>query len=835
MDSGISSNLDRSARSGSAGPSMPYSFSDTKLEKDQKEGNGDKMKHEIMNRDVHKQESVIKVDVTSLQTMNFENVKDIREKVDQIFAPQNVKMIWKRAERVYANGYWVFVLYWNRWSKRKPSYKSHKRYKKRSTGCPFQLKFTKHEREKYRLTDGVYWHNHLLTTPVLDPQILRHLDHFDPTTAKPAFVKKFINQKFGKDISYAQIAYELTKRKKKICGQQTLINIGDIIKDWSAHMDSWIETDKDKSGAVTRLIFQQTQNYGKQSSDNRSSSDHRISKDRSNNIYTRYSDVLIIHKIDNMVLFIWIDGNANIVPVSFAAVTNTVTDDYMWVFCKFVTLNNSILPRVVIVDFDDSIAAACKAIFVKSKIIYSPWSIYQTAKDMMQETKNEKSSMIECIMKTIFQSDAKVFEDKISWLIQEYYRDPIARSFIESIRIQAKMVAFCYHKTHFTGGLFGTSKWFNVAKSKLANEVKNWFKVDKTQKNGAKRQSIYKIFTSNEYSDWVFADSQKITEQDFTLKQGSDKIKKFFTLNKHKYHPNVLQKLCREWLKSLDLEFIKSSKVEWEVRDMKNPNAEVFKVVKKDLAYRWSWYMNNHSGVPCSHIFWCMSESKSVEEIGRDIVVHRRFYQSSKLIKEEVDSKQKDKHQASIEDPKSLQHEILKFNKDIDNLNIWNQNMFDNKDPYEMLWTEPKNSRKRARVASNTKANKRHKTDHDQTDSLYVNIDPEEQNLNFMSPVSKDDKQARPGYSLKRKWTKKDNHAIMPAKETEEETYNSVKGEMEYNFNLGLDFNQHSKGSDDVILSNSDPTYRQEDEKSLSELFEGNNCFNSDWSSLFQE
>lgn len=48
---------------------------------------------------------------------------------------------------------------------------------------------------------------------MLDPQILRHLDHFDPTTAKPAQVRKFINQKFGKDISYAQIAYELTKRK----------------------------------------------------------------------------------------------------------------------------------------------------------------------------------------------------------------------------------------------------------------------------------------------------------------------------------------------------------------------------------------------------------------------------------------------------------------------------------------------------------------------------------------------------------------------------------------------------------------------------------------------
>lgn len=50
----------------------------------------------------------------------------------------------------------------------------------------------------------------------------------------------------------------------------------------------------------------------------------------------------------------------------------------------------------------------------------------------------------------------------------------------------------------------------------------------------------------------MFADNSKISEQEFALKSGSDKIKRFFMLNKLKYHHNVLQKICREWLKGLD-------------------------------------------------------------------------------------------------------------------------------------------------------------------------------------------------------------------------------------------------------------------------------------------
>ena len=79
------------------------------------------------------------------------------------------------------------------------------------------MKFTRTmEQQRYSLTGGVFVHNHPLTTAVLDPAILQQLDNFDPCETKPAFIKKLIFQKFNKSISYAQIAYEMSKRQKPL-------------------------------------------------------------------------------------------------------------------------------------------------------------------------------------------------------------------------------------------------------------------------------------------------------------------------------------------------------------------------------------------------------------------------------------------------------------------------------------------------------------------------------------------------------------------------------------------------------------------------------------------
>lgn len=124
----------------------------------------------------------------------------------------NVKMISKRAERLYPNGYCVYVLYCNRCQKRRPTYACSKQYKKRSTNCPFSLKFTRQEGQNYVLSGGTYYHNHRLDSAVLEKRVLDELDQM--VGLKPAVIKRWVQEKYSKQISYAQIAYEMAKRKK---------------------------------------------------------------------------------------------------------------------------------------------------------------------------------------------------------------------------------------------------------------------------------------------------------------------------------------------------------------------------------------------------------------------------------------------------------------------------------------------------------------------------------------------------------------------------------------------------------------------------------------------
>jgi hypothetical protein len=49
------------------------------------------------------------------------------------------------------------------------------------------MKFTKKTGDEfYSLTSGHFIHNHHLSTPVLDPEILRELDILDANIVKPA-------------------------------------------------------------------------------------------------------------------------------------------------------------------------------------------------------------------------------------------------------------------------------------------------------------------------------------------------------------------------------------------------------------------------------------------------------------------------------------------------------------------------------------------------------------------------------------------------------------------------------------------------------------------------
>jgi len=43
------------------------------------------------------------------------------------------------------------------------------------------------------LTGGIFIHNHDLTTPVLDTEVLAELDKLNPKEAKPAQIKRLIS------------------------------------------------------------------------------------------------------------------------------------------------------------------------------------------------------------------------------------------------------------------------------------------------------------------------------------------------------------------------------------------------------------------------------------------------------------------------------------------------------------------------------------------------------------------------------------------------------------------------------------------------------------------
>ena len=84
--------------------------------------------------------------------------------------------------------------------------------------------------------------------------ILRQLDSFDPTSSKPAIVRKFINQKFHKDITYAQIAYELAKRKKKLTFESYSFTAGDLASQQFTYNKSISCQDKVK-GILNTIYF----------------------------------------------------------------------------------------------------------------------------------------------------------------------------------------------------------------------------------------------------------------------------------------------------------------------------------------------------------------------------------------------------------------------------------------------------------------------------------------------------------------------------------------------------------------------------------------------------
>lgn len=97
-------------------------------------------------------------------------------------------------------------------------------------------------------------------------------------------------------------------------------------------------------------------------------------------------------------------------------------------------------------------------------------------------------------------------------------------------------------------------------------------------------------------------------------------------------------------------------------------------------------------------------------------------------------------------------------------------------------------------------------------------------------------------YRQKRKWAE---FPITRSRRSKEDAKhannsdNSIKGELEYDFNWNNileDFLENSRLTDDPVISNSDPSYRHDDDEdvTLSAFLEGNNPVPSDGSSYYK-
>lgn len=75
------------------------------------------------------------------------------------------------------------------------------------------------------MTDGVFYHNHELDTAVMLPEIIDYLKTLDPMRCKPAEVRVIIKKVYKKDLTYAQVAYEISKlRRNETMSEDSSLN-----------------------------------------------------------------------------------------------------------------------------------------------------------------------------------------------------------------------------------------------------------------------------------------------------------------------------------------------------------------------------------------------------------------------------------------------------------------------------------------------------------------------------------------------------------------------------------------------------------------------------------
>lgn len=312
-------------------------------------------------------------------------------------------------------------------------------------------------------------------------------------------------------------------------------------------------------------------------------------------------------------------------------------------------------------------------------------------------------------MKLVFIKDKKIFERKFDEFFTAHKNNKTMQEVHEELSQITRKFAWWYHKKTFTAGLFW-EPFLDLSQTKIAKDLQSLLKDFKQQNQENKLDIIYTMLTKCNYTDWVFTDANKDLESEIKLKNGGEKIRQFYKHFKGKsnrdssvqYSNNIIRKICVEWLKCLDFEISNGTKSDIMVKDFHQ--GVNFIVSKKEL--RCSWSLNESWGISWSHILSYLKD-KDLKDILKGLYIHPRFHKTEKLVKQEsgwnLSKNETDSKNQTIKIPSSI------FS-------------------YENAWKIENNKRKHG--LSNSPAQNKHKRikyEDDQCDSLWVNIDSEDE------------------------------------------------------------------------------------------------------------
>ena len=141
----------------------------------------------------------------------------------------------------------------------------------------------------------------------------------------------------------------------------------------------------------------------------------------------------------------------------------------------------------------------------------------------LQPIKEDTASLISNFMKLVYIKDRKTFERQFEELFRPFKGNQIIDDLCKELHTNKQKYALWYHKRLFTGGLY-QEPYFDLTKTRLVQDLREWFNNFKFQNHDQELQQVYEIMTKDAYSDCVFVDVYNDPEVEIKLKRGGEKF-----------------------------------------------------------------------------------------------------------------------------------------------------------------------------------------------------------------------------------------------------------------------------------------------------------------------